>query len=191
MARCAPDVHPVTINALIETESGKNPYAVANVSDNESRQFKSREEAIKYVNTLDRQGKNYSAGLMQINSKNFQSYGLDNNTVFDVCKNIQIGAKILTENFERQQGGSDQKKIRNALSRYYSGNDKRGYVKEFNYDGKSYVERVEQKAYKVPALLPPDENALEFNSSKDITTVKTETNIIEKTSSWDVFGDFK
>ncbi|WP_083772826.1 lytic transglycosylase domain-containing protein [Erwinia tasmaniensis] len=191
MARCAPDVHPVTINALIETESGRNPYAVANVSDNESRQFKSLEEAIRYVNNLDRQGKNYSAGLMQINSNNFKSYGLDNNKVFDVCKNIQVGAKILTENFERQQGGSEQKKVRNALSRFYSGNDKRGYIKEFNHDGKSYVERVEQKAYKVPALLPPDNNSLDLSISKDIATVKTETNFIQRTSSWDVFGDFK
>lgn len=143
------------------------------------------------MNNLDRQGKNYSAGLMQINSKNFKLYGLDNNSVFDVCKNIQIGAKILTENFERQQGGSDQKKIRNALSRYYSGNDKRGYIKELNYDGKSYVERVEHKAYKVPSLLPPDRNTLDLNDSKDIATVKTEIKNNVKTSEWDVFGDFK
>lgn len=143
------------------------------------------------MNNLNRKGKNYSAGLMQINSKNFKHYGLDNNTVFDVCQNIKVGAKILTENYERQQGGSDQLKVRNALSRYYSGNDKRGYVKELNYDGKSYVERMEQKAYKVPALLPPDNVSVDFNESRDITTVKTDTNTIEKTLSWDVFGDFK
>lgn len=143
------------------------------------------------MNDLDRQGKNYSAGLMQIYSKNFRAYGLDNNSVFDVCKNIKVGAKILTENYERQKGGSDQLKVRNALSRFYSGNDKRGYVRELNYDGKSYVERVEQKAYKVPALLPPDKNIIDLNESNDIATVKIETDIIEKTSSWDVFGDFK
>ncbi len=128
---------------------------------------------------------------MQINSKNFQAYGLDNTSVFDVCENIKVGAKILTENYERQKGGSDQKKVRNALSRYYSGNDKRGYVREINKDGKSYVERVEQKAYKVPALLPPDNNTLDVNESEDITIVKTENNNFKKTSTWDVFGDFK
>lgn len=143
------------------------------------------------MNNLDRQGKNYSAGLMQINSKNFKSYGIDNNSVFDACENIKVGAKILTENFDRQQGGNNQKKIRNALSRYYSGNDKRGYVKELNYDGKSYIERVEQKAYKVPALLPPDKDSLGLSVSKDVATIKTESNITEKTTSWDVFGDFK
>ncbi|TNV16131.1 lytic transglycosylase domain-containing protein [Buttiauxella sp. B2] len=191
ISRCAPDVHPVTINALIDTESGRNPYAVANVSDNESKQFKSLSSAIAYVNNLERQGKNYSAGLMQINSKNFKAYGLDNNTVFDVCKNIEAGAKILTDNYAAQKEGGEQKKIRNALSRYYSGNDKRGYVKEINYDGKSYVERVEQKAYKVPAILPTEKDSRELDDTGGSVFVKNESILSEEAPPWDVFGDFK
>lgn len=33
ISQCAPDVSPDTMNALIMTESGANPYVIANVSD--------------------------------------------------------------------------------------------------------------------------------------------------------------
>jgi len=153
-------------------------------------------KAIAYVNDLDRQGKNYSAGLMQINSKNFTSYGVNNETVFDLCSNIKAGAKILTENYIRQGGDDEQINLRKALSRYYSGNDKRGFTKEFNVDGKSYVERVEQKVYKVPALLPsnvvPALSPLgdnKDNSNDEQVFVKSETDT-KTVSTWDVFGDY-
>ncbi|HAG4612895.1 TPA: conjugal transfer protein TraB, partial [Salmonella enterica] len=51
------------------------------------------------------------------------------------------------------------------------------------YSNTSYVERVEKKAYTVPALQPSGE------SQNDDAGVETQ---LEKTKSqtWDVFGDF-
>ena len=40
ISQCAPDVSPDTMNALIMTESGANPYVIANVSDGTSKYFK-------------------------------------------------------------------------------------------------------------------------------------------------------
>ncbi|MCZ5009193.1 transglycosylase SLT domain-containing protein [Escherichia coli] len=47
------------------------------------------------MNTLAKSGKHFSAGLMQIYSKNFKALGLDNENVFDPCENIKAGAEIL------------------------------------------------------------------------------------------------
>lgn len=46
ISQCAPDVSPDTMNALIMTESGANPYVIANVSDGTSKYFKDEKGAI-------------------------------------------------------------------------------------------------------------------------------------------------
>lgn len=177
--QCAPSVSPDTLNPLIQTESGGNPYAVANVTDKTSRFFSKKETAIMYVDKLEKEGKNYSAGLMQINSANFSAYHLDNDSVFDPCTNINAGARILSENYHKQKEGDEQLNLRQSLSLYYSGNTKTGFKKEKKFNNTSYIERVEQKAYAVPALKPSGPQ-----------TDETKTNPLT-TESWDVFGDFK
>lgn len=183
LSQCAPNVSPVTAMAVIQTESGGNPYVVANVSDGVSKAFEDEKSAIAYVNDLSRHGKTYSAGLMQVYSKNFSAYQVDNSTIFNPCTNIKAGAKILTENYESQKGGDVQKNLRKSLSMYYSGNETRGFKKEKQYDNTSYVERVEKKAYAVPALKPSGLNdEAEDNSSSNVKKTDSQT--------WDVFGDF-
>lgn len=177
--QCAPSVSPDTLNPLIQTESGGNPFAVANVTDKTSRFFSNKETAIMYVDKLAKEGKNYSAGLMQINSANFSAYHLDNSSVFEPCTNIKAGAKILSENYHKQKESDEQLNLRQSLSLYYSGNTKTGFKKEKNFNNTSYVERVEQKVYDVPALKPSSTHAAETKSNP-LTT-----------ESWDVFGDFK
>nr|WP_280113422.1 transglycosylase SLT domain-containing protein [Escherichia coli] len=85
MSQCAPDVSPDTMNALIMTESGANPYVIANVSDGTSKYFKDEKGAIEYAEKLTTENKRFSAGLTQIYSKNFPSLNLTNKTVFDPC----------------------------------------------------------------------------------------------------------
>lgn len=177
--QCAPSVSPDTLNPLIQTESGGNPFAVANVTDKTSRFFSNKETAIMYVNNLEKEGKNYSAGLMQINSANFNKYHLDNESVFDPCTNIKAGAKLLSENYHKQKENDEQLNLRKSLSLYYSGNAKTGFKKEKGFNNTSYIERVEQKAYDVPALKPSGTHVAE-----------TKPNPLT-TESWDVFGDFK
>lgn len=155
--QCAPDVAPETLMPLVAVESAAKPFVVANVTDNTSHFFDEKERAVAFVNTLAAQGKNYSAGLMQINAKNFAWLGLTNETVFDHCANIRAGAKVLQSCYARaaKNETSEQTALRHALSCYYSGNFQRGYAKE-KTDGKSYIERIETKALAgkpaVPAL---------------------------------------
>ncbi|WP_339332215.1 lytic transglycosylase domain-containing protein [Aeromonas caviae] len=189
--QCAPDVSPVTLDALIQTESGGNPNVVANVTDGTSHYFKNAEDATRHINGLSRDGKRFCAGLMQVCSGNFESVGLDNTTVFDPCKNITAGAKILVENYGNVKGErEEQERLKKALSRYYSGNESRGFKKEPEYANTSYVERVQDKAYKVPALSTGTISSVEEkqNQAGRSATIDTETK--KSNQQWDIFGDF-
>ncbi|EFI4715954.1 lytic transglycosylase domain-containing protein [Escherichia coli] len=190
---CAPDVSPVTLNAVIQTESGGNPYQVANVSDGISRSFNDIDDAIKYLDELTKANKRFSAGLMQIYSGNFTALGLNNKTVFNPCENIKGGAHILKENYERQTGNDEQVNLLKSLSMFYSGNDKTGFKKEKQFRNTSYVERVSKHAYAVPAIeLNGKSQALpEQTQSTEIETEKSNLTQKESPQEWDVFGDFK
>lgn len=188
---CAPDVSPITLDALIKTESGGNPYQVANISDGISRSFADSQMAVNYLNRLSKEGKRFSAGLMQIYSGNFSALGLTNKTVFDPCQNIKGGAQLLKENYRRQKGNDTQVNLLKSLSMYYSGNDKTGFKKEKQFRNTSYVERVSKHAYVVPALEPNGKTVEKSEQTQSIETENSSTTENESTQSWDVFGDFK
>lgn len=189
--QCAPGVAPETLMPLVAVESAAKPFVVANVTDNTSHFFDEKERAVAFVNTLAAQGKNYSAGLMQINAKNFTWLGLTNETVFDHCANIRAGAKVLQSCYARaaKNETSEQTALRNALSCYYSGNFQRGYAKE-KTDGKSYIERIETKAVAgvIPALQVDGQTATPAASP----AVKPPEFVVsgDEGESWDVFGDY-
>ncbi|MFK5820741.1 hypothetical protein ODR56_21920 [Escherichia coli] len=62
ISQCAPDVSPDTMNALIMTESGANPYVIANVSDGTSKYFKDEKGAIEYAEKLTAENKRFREG---------------------------------------------------------------------------------------------------------------------------------
>lgn len=193
-SQCAPDVSPVTLSALMAVESSNSPYVVANVSDGTSHYFDSEKEAVEFTNRLAESGKKYSAGLMQIFVENFKAYGVTNETIFDHCKNIEVGADILRGCYVRalKTESNEQDALRKAFSCYYSGNFIRGFKAE--KDGKSYVQRVESKvkptvtAYKVPDLLVSGEEKEGSGRVKGNAAVLNTDN--NDGSAWDVFGDY-
>lgn len=124
--QCSSGVHPNTLQAIARVESGFNPYAIGVVKGKLKRQPRTYDEAVATAKSLHAQGKNFSMGLMQINRYNLSAYGLDYETVFDPCKNINVGAKILKSCFERA-GGNAQESLKKAFSCYYSGNFKVGF----------------------------------------------------------------
>lgn len=195
--QCAPDVSPVTLNALVGVESDGNPYVVANVTDGTSHRFDSKQLAIDFLNKLSSEGKTYSAGLMQIYSGNFKGYSINNESVFDNCKNIKTGSLILKDCFLRAVSESNdvQEAIRKAFSCYYSNNFTRGFKKE--KDGKSYVQRIELKAEKQNMVVPAIQlNEKNKNAEVDKTNEHLNKEAVigvknkESSDSWDIFGDF-
>ncbi|MCV2508816.1 MAG: lytic transglycosylase domain-containing protein [Neisseriaceae bacterium] len=151
MSRCAPAVHPQTLQALILTESSANPYAISVVRGaKQPAQPKTYEEALGVVNYLNHIGANYSIGIAQINSANFSRYGVSAEQLLDPCVNLQISQKILQDCHSRS-GDIDK-----TLSCYYSGNFRRGFVTDYknsSYVGRIYAKKQAQKQeITIPAL---------------------------------------
>ncbi|MEB2558774.1 lytic transglycosylase domain-containing protein [Burkholderia cenocepacia] len=154
--QCAPSVHPTTLQAVVKTESGFNPYAIGVVGGRLARQPRTRDEAVATARALEAAGWNYSMGLSQVNRANLRLYGLTAETVFDPCANLRAGGAILTDCYTRASAGGrvPQDAVRASLSCYYSGNFTRGFKREPG--GTSYVQRVAAAAIGASgAVVPP------------------------------------
>ena len=203
---CTAGVHQDTLQAIARTESGFNPYAIGVVGGS-VKQPKSFAEAVETANKLHEQGKNFSMGLSQINRYNLDKYGLNYETVFDPCKNLQAGAEILKECFSRA-GGKPQDALQKALSCYYSGNFKTGFTQDFA-GLPTYVDRVKQAAGKnsdqqlikhvsIPAIDPAAPAPVVVKARKKTAKAKPKTAPVIKRDpdpnkprkKWDAFGDF-
>ena len=138
---CAPLVAQDTAHALIQVESSGNPFAIGVVGGALVRQPANISEAVATIAALEAAGWNYSAGLGQINKRNFQRLGLNPTTAFDACANLRAMQGILGDCFSRASRGPagkasnqapKQAALRDALSCYYSGNfltgHQHGYV---------------------------------------------------------------
>lgn len=128
--QCSKDVHPNTLQAVARVESRFNPYAIGVVRGSLKRQPRNFAEAVATAKSLHAQGKNFSMGLMQVNRYNLAAYGLNYETVFEPCKNINAGAQILKDCFDRA-GGNGQEVLQKAFSCYYSGNFRFGFKSDF------------------------------------------------------------
>jgi type IV secretion system protein VirB1 len=126
---CAPLVAQDTARALVQVESGGNPFAIGVVGGALVRQPASLPEAVATVAALDAAGWNYSVGLGQINKRNFQRYGLSPATAFEPCANLTAMQGILGDCFSRaSRRAPTQTALRDAFSCYYSGNFLTGHL---------------------------------------------------------------
>lgn len=190
--QCAPQVAPETLNAIVSVESARKPYVVANVTDKTSHYFDEKDKAVSFLNYLDQNNKKYSAGIMQIYSANFKALNLNNYNVFDPCTNIRAGAVILKQCWDKAKSDNsdEQKALRDMASCYYSGNFTRGYKKE-KIDGKSYIQRIEEKVIiqkdgRIPAIRVEGEQKGKQKSTVPQSFMVTEN----KANEWDVFHDY-
>jgi type IV secretion system protein VirB1 len=203
--QCAPTVHPVTMQAVVRTESGFNPYAIGVVGGHLARQPRDSEEAVATARALKARGINFSVGVGQVNRFNFARYGLTYETAFDPCANLRAGSAILLNCYQRASAayGQGQHALRAAISCYYCGNFFGGERVQSN--GSSYVQRVVANARSpsgpvdmVPAIpvvmdRPTDPTTHvgagegKFRStSRAIRTQRQDA----PHPSWDAFGDF-
>lgn len=121
---CAISVSPVTLNAVIHVESGGNTQA-RHVNINGSTDY----------------------GLMQINGRNVERFGLTVQQIMDPCTNIRVGGLILAANYaEASKIWHDpQEALRRALAAYNTGSF---------YKGASYVARYYGKWSDVQISIP-------------------------------------
>jgi type IV secretion system protein VirB1 len=126
---CAPLVDVATAQALVGVESAFNPHAIGVVDGVLERQPRTRREAMATARHLEGAGWNFSAGLAQINVRNFARLGLDADSAFDPCINVGAMQTLLLECFEkaRLRGANAQAGLRQSFSCYYSGNFVTGF----------------------------------------------------------------
>lgn len=208
-AKCAPAVHISTLQALARTESHFNPYAIG-VVGGVVAQPQTLEDAVETAKALHKSGKNFSMGLAQINKHNLSRFGLSYETVFDPCQNLQTGAQILEDCFDRAGSADAQVALQKALSCYYSGNFRTGFTQDFKGQP-SYVKRIQLAAaqnsdhqkLKIPAIsintpLSTPARATVKNRStpkakdrgESDKVVATKGDERRETASWDAFSDW-
>lgn len=143
--RCAPTVAPETMAAVVRVESAANPFAIGVVDGKLERQPQNLEEAVATAEALEKAGRNFSIGLVQVNRYNLARFGLTYRTGFDPCSNLRAGSKLLEECYVRAVGAQHPEPLAAAVSCYYSGTFTRGYQQE--PDGQaSYVGLVLKRA---------------------------------------------
>jgi type IV secretion system protein VirB1 len=126
---CAPAVHPFVMQRIMQIETQHKPNAIGfrilknNKDYRLPNQPKTFEEAKYTANWLYQNGYRYDLGIAQINSANFRRFGVTPDDMFDMCKNLNIASKILTEFYisAKQRTGNEQQALRYAISAYNSG----------------------------------------------------------------------
>ncbi len=146
--QCAPNVGTTTMLAIIKTESGGDPFILADAGPKNlpwaKRKFMvksirsaTKEDAAKKAKTLLNNGHIVAIGLSQINANNLSRLGYSIEDILDPCTNIKAGSKILADNYENALDSFPDKTqaLHAAISAYESGNFVTGFT-----DG--YVKRV-------------------------------------------------
>jgi type IV secretion system protein VirB1 len=136
--QCAPLVAPVTLAAIVKTESGFKPLAInINGGTRLSRQPITTAEAVSTARWLIKSGYNIDMGLGQVNSANLTKVGLSVEDAFDPCKNLRAAATILQGNYlvATRTHGNGQAALHAALSAYNTGSYSKGFAN-------GYVQKV-------------------------------------------------
>ncbi|HEY1656028.1 MAG TPA: lytic transglycosylase domain-containing protein [Candidatus Tumulicola sp.] len=121
--RCAPQVAPNTMAAIVRVESGGNPFAIGDNTTRRSYYPSNRASAETLAQRLLKAGHSIDLGVAQIDSVNFARFGVDIHSIFDACTNLNIGARIVASDhvLAEHYYGNGQVAVRHAIGMYNSG----------------------------------------------------------------------
>lgn len=120
---CAPRVAPRTTLAIMQVESGGQPWAI---NDNDARRSyfePSKDAAVSLAQELLAQGHNIDMGLMQVNSSHLPTLKLSIDALFDPCVNVAVGSQILVDAYRSaaRTYGPGERALAHAFQIYNSG----------------------------------------------------------------------
>ncbi|MCA8270400.1 lytic transglycosylase domain-containing protein [Burkholderia vietnamiensis] len=127
--QCAPGVGPVTMAAIVRTESGGVPWRIGDNTTGSSYTLPTKEAAVARATELTNAGHDLDMGLGQINSRNLKGLGLTIEQVFEPCTNLGAAARILTWGYQRavKVHGPGQEALLAAISTYNTGSLTAGF----------------------------------------------------------------
>jgi len=142
-ALCAPTVSPITLSAIVRTESGGNPHAlhINGPAAGLTHSPRNREEAAQVAHRALDAGYSVDLGLMQVNTNTARPFHYSVEQLLDPCTNLAVGSSILTQAYSHTARlyGPGQRALRIALSIYNTGSPRRGIEN-------GYVRRVVRRA---------------------------------------------
>jgi type IV secretion system protein VirB1 len=146
-SQCGPSVDPATTQAIIQVESGGDPFAIGDNTLKKSFSPRTKTEAIALASYLLANGHSIDMGLMQVNSCHIKTMRLSLDELFDPCNNISIGTSILADFYKRYDNEADKNIVLfKALSAYNTGSA---------WKGPGYINRILKAAnapYRVAVL---------------------------------------
>ncbi len=150
MHQCAPTVGITTMQAIIRTESGGQPWILGDNTAGLVYRPATKADAVATAQALIAEGHSVDLGLGQINSHNLRALHLSVGQVLDPCTNLAAAAAVLAAGYQRATGqyGQGQKALLAAVSAYNTGSLVNGF-------GNGYVQRVVANAGKPVSLTVP------------------------------------
>ncbi len=123
IGRCAPEIAPSTMAAVVRVESGGDPLAIGDNTARRSYHPSSRASAEALARHLLDERHSLDLGMAQIDNVNFARFGVDVHAIFDACTNLSVGAKILAGDYAiaERRYGSGQIALRHAIGMYNTG----------------------------------------------------------------------
>lgn len=128
-AHCAPNIAYETLAAVILIESGGDPLAINVNGGRQVKRPKNVKNAVKIAKRAMKVSSSVDLGLMQVNSKNLPWLGYTVEDMFDPCKNIRAGGKVLTLAYQTtaKTYGEGMVALHHALSMYNTGSSLNGF----------------------------------------------------------------
>ena len=151
---CAPNVAPETTQQIIQVESRGDPLAINVNKGRLERKPRDAADAAALAKKYIASGYSVDLGLMQVNSRNLARLGYTIEDMFEPCKNIAAGGRVLAAFYTNAKGkfSNEQAALRAALSAYNTGNFTNGftngYVARYGSGGQPVA------LARVPALNP-------------------------------------
>lgn len=184
MAACAPNVAPATLERIINVESAGRQLALnanvkwVDVRDKDGKpvmvitpdgQAKPERKKVTFkspipINSVQdavtvsymaiEAGHSVDLSYMQVNSKNLKALGYSVEDMFDTCKNLAAGARVLTAFYAAAlpKYNNEQAALRAALSAYNTGDFEKGYSN--GYLARYGVNGQSTALVSVPAINP-------------------------------------
>jgi type IV secretion system protein VirB1 len=120
---CAPTVAPSTMVAIVQVESGGDPLAIGDNTTRRSYYPRDRATAEALARRLLNAGHLLDLGIAQIDSMNFDGFGVNVHSIFDPCINLRVGARILSGDYAvaARRYGNGQVALRHAIGMYNTG----------------------------------------------------------------------
>lgn len=172
MAACAPNVAPATLERIINVESAGQPLAVnanvkwVTVQDQQGKserrkvafktpiEIKTVQDAVTVAYMAIEAGHSVDLSYMQVNSRNLNALGYSVEDMFDPCKNLAAGARVLTAFYAAAlpKYRTEQAALRAALSAYNTGDFEKGFTN--GYLARYGINGQAKALVSVPALNP-------------------------------------